>query len=93
MKAKNSYTNCLCVVCSREFSYVHQGEDDVKRHILTITHKRQSFVTLYFVPQNDPYTFKTSRAEVLMINFIVENNLSIAVADKFGQLFRNMFPD
>ena len=89
----SSQTNFLCVVCSRKFSLAHQGEDDVKRHVLTITHKRQSFVTLYFVPQNDPYTFKTSRAEVLMINFIVENNLSIAVADKCGPSFRNMSPD
>jgi hypothetical protein len=30
---------------------------------------------------------------LLTTNFIVENNLSIAVADKFGQLFRNMSPD
>ena len=28
-----------------------------------------------------------------MTNFIAENDLSIAVADKFGQLFRNMSPD
>ena len=28
-----------------------------------------------------------------MTNFMVENNLSIAVADKYGPLFRNMSPD
>jgi hypothetical protein len=28
-----------------------------------------------------------------MTNFIAENDLSIAVADKFGQLFRNMSSD
>jgi len=28
-----------------------------------------------------------------MTNFIVENNLSIALADKNGPLFRNMSPD
>jgi hypothetical protein len=26
-----------CVVCSREFSYAHKGEADVKRHISTKT--------------------------------------------------------
>jgi hypothetical protein len=32
----------LCVVCSREFSCAHQGEADIKRHILTKTHKDKS---------------------------------------------------
>jgi hypothetical protein len=39
LKASSSQTNFLCVVCSWEFSCVHQGEADVKRHILTKTHK------------------------------------------------------
>jgi len=34
--------------------------------------------------------FKISRAEVLMTNFIVENNLPIAVAYKCGPLLRNL---
>ena len=32
-------------------------------------------------------------AEVLMTNFIVENNFFIATADKCGPLLRNMSPD
>ena len=39
VKAWSSQTNFSCVVCFREFSCAHQGEADVKRHILTTTHK------------------------------------------------------
>ena len=86
------------MVLSREFSYAHEGEADIKQHILTKTHKAKALSlwqqhTLNFVPQNDKLTFKISRAEVLMTNFIVEINLLIAVVDKCGPLFRNMFPD
>ena len=86
------------MVLSREFSYAHQSEADIKQHILTKTHKAKASSlrqqpTLNFVPQNDKLTFKISRAEVLMTNFIVENNLPIALVDKCGSLFRNMFPD
>ena len=39
VKASNSRTEFLCVVCFQEFSCAHQGEVDVKRNILTKTHK------------------------------------------------------
>jgi hypothetical protein len=38
-------------------------------------------------------TFKSFKAEVLITNFIVENNFSIATADKCVPLLRNMSPD
>ena len=65
---------------------------------MTKTHKAKASSlrqqpTLNFVPQNDKLTFKISRAEVLMTNFIVENNLPIALVDKCSPLFRSMFPD
>ena len=84
MKASSSQTNFLRVVCSRKFSCAHQGEADIKGHTLTKTHKdkprslRQQ-TTINVVPQNDPLTFKISRAEVLITNFIVESNLPIPV--------------
>ena len=62
----------------------HQDEAAIKRRILTKTHKdkhsplRQQ-PTINIVPQNDPLTFKTSRAEVLVTNFIDENHFPIAV--------------
>ena len=49
------------VVCSWEFSCAHQDEDDIKRHILTNTHKdkpsslRQQ-PTITVVPQTNPLT-------------------------------------
>jgi hypothetical protein len=72
------------VVCFQEFSCAHQGEADIKRHTLTKTHKdkpsslRQQ-PTINVVPQNNTLTIQISREEVLMTNFIVENNLPIAV--------------
>ena len=98
MRASSSQTNFLCVVCFREYSNcAHQGEADVKRHILTKTHKdkasslrqQHSMLSILFVPQNDPLTFKIFMAEVLMTNFIVENNVLIATANKYGPLLRN----
>jgi hypothetical protein len=84
VKTPSSQANFLCVVCSQEFSCAHQGEADIKRHILTKAHtdKPRSLrqqTTINVVPQNDPLTFKIFRAKVLMTNFIVENNLPIAV--------------
>jgi hypothetical protein len=37
--------------------------------------------------------FSVIQTEVTFTNFIVENNLTISVADKAGKLFRKMFPD
>ena len=36
---------------------------------------------------------KTTNAELLFVNFLVEHNLPIAIADHSGDLFRKMFPD
>ena len=78
MKASSSQTNFLYVVFfSQECSCARQGEADIKRHILTKTHKdkpsslRQQ-PTINVVLQNDPLTFKTSRAEVLMIILLLK---------------------
>ena len=83
MKASIYQTNCLCVVCTRQFVCAHYDEVTVKRRILIKTHKdkppslRQQPINV--VPQNDPFTFKISRTELFMTKFIVQNNLSIAV--------------
>jgi hypothetical protein len=84
VKGPSSQTSCLCVVCSQEFSCAHQGEADIKRHILTKTHKNKPSSlrqqpTINIVPQNDPLTLSISRAEVIMTYLIVENNIPIAV--------------
>jgi hypothetical protein len=55
------------VACSREFNCAHQSEADIKRQLLTNIQKDNASSlrqqpTLNFVPQNDPLTFKTSRA-------------------------------
>ena len=36
---------------------------------------------------------KTTNAELLFVNFLVEHNLPIAIADHAGDLFCKMFPD
>jgi hypothetical protein len=65
---------------------------------LTKTHTKKTTLhhcdnNILFVPQNDHWTFEISMAEVLMTNFIVENNFLIATADKCGPLLKNMSPD
>jgi hypothetical protein len=37
--------------------------------------------------------FLAIQNEVTLTNFIVENNLTVSVADKAGNLFRKMSPD
>jgi hAT family C-terminal dimerisation region len=87
-----------CTVCCKDVSCSHQAETDVSRHVAGKGHtgkmaSLQKQPTINFRPANDPLTYKVSRAEVLMTNFIVENNLPIAVSDKCGPLFKSMFPD
>jgi hypothetical protein len=47
-------------------------------------------ITEAIVKTND---FSVIQTEVTLINFIVENNLTISVADKAGKLLRKMSPD
>ena len=83
MKASSSEPNFLDVFFSQEFSCAHQDEADIKWHILTKTPK-DKFSSLRQQPLFHKTMFKISNAGVLMTNFIGENNLPIAVADKCG---------
>jgi hypothetical protein len=47
-------------------------------------------ITEAIVKTND---FSVIQTEVTFTNFIVQNNLTISVADKAGNLFRKMSPD
>ena len=97
VKSKRSEHSGYCTICSSDVNVSHGGKHDLLKHVAGKKHTElarlqnsNSKLTSAFVKTND---FSVIRAEVTFTNFIVENNLPIAVADNAGKLFRKMFPD
>ena len=97
MKSKQDSFHAFCVLCKCDFSVRHAGRHDVTKHLNTVKHKSyQTAVELtksvaeFFTPAQDTSIIN---AEVLCVDFMVEHNLPLAVADHIGPLVRKMFPD
>ena len=89
-----------CKYCKQDFSIQHGGRDDCRRHIKSKKHvdysKLQSGnhkVSSFFETKESPIELQVTNAEVLFTNFLIEQNVPIAVSDHAGSLFRKMFPD
>lgn len=97
-KSRKGELHAFCTTCSRDFSVNHGGSNDVKRHIISATHKdlskvrstSQSIAGFFKKPDEED---KIIKAEMLFTGFLVEHNLNIASSDHAGPLFRRMFPD
>ena len=77
-----------CIPCKKTVSCSHQGEADVKRHCRTPTHlkfamalKNQPKISAALPATTDGRNPDVIKAEVLMVNFIVQHNIPFAAAD------------
>ena len=90
----------LCTICHCDISIKHSGQYDIKTHINSAKHKdnlrNESSMNMMhnFLKRDDKLSDdKVTRAECLMVSFIVGNNLPLATADKLSDLMPAMFPD
>ena len=90
-----------CIPCGKNISCCHQGLRDVKIHCERDIHKKnvkgfkeQTSMTSFLRGQGESSTEnKTTKAEVMVTNFLVQHNLPISTADHLGPLFKAIFPD
>ena len=89
--------HAYCMLCKADFSVRHGGRHDVEKH--TRTGKHQSYkaamestrpIAGFLTLDKDTSVIN---AEVLAVDFLVEHNIPIAVADHIGPLVKKMFPD
>ena len=76
----------------------HRGITDFKAHCKTEAHKKwekqsklQPSISGLF--QSLGSKDSTTRAEVIVTNFLIQHNLPLATADHLGPLFRSVFPE
>ena len=91
-----------CIPCGRNVSCHHQGLGDVRRHCKSDFHEvneamSKKETTLKISQQDssdaDSQRSKVLKAEMMVTNFIVQHNLPLAIADRLGPLFKEIFPD
>ncbi|XP_071035344.1 zinc finger BED domain-containing protein 5-like [Parasteatoda tepidariorum] len=87
-----------CNICSSEFSIVHGGLDDCRRHVIGPKHCATAKAQVHQQPINNFYSSKLEengviKAEVLFVRFLIEHNISLSASDHSGALFKKMFPD
>ena len=78
----------------------HQGKLDLQRHCHGKLHvnllnakKKQGPINTYFLPQGSNTEKQASIAEVKVVEFLAEHNLTFATADHLGRLLKSTFPD
>ncbi|KAH3787461.1 hypothetical protein DPMN_165585 [Dreissena polymorpha] len=88
-----------CSTCNVDFSCAHGGKNDCKRHI-----DSQSYINWKIKSSNkDIFTMmqgsnlekdlKTTNAEVIMCEFISENNLSLSTEKTLNKTLKVIFSD
>lgn len=88
-----------CTVCVSDFSCMHAGKNDCKRHVNSKQHKdyvhlKSNQTTIKsFIPQVTTQQQQVTKAEVLMSQFICQWNLPLSTADTMTKLIKKMCPD
>ncbi|XP_063743299.1 uncharacterized protein LOC134866984 [Eleginops maclovinus] len=89
--------HAYCMLCKTDFSVRHGGRHDVEKHIRTAKHTSYKAAVEATRPIAGFFTVDSDtsviNAEVLAVDFLVEHNIPIAVADHIGPLVKKMFPD
>ncbi|KAK7504777.1 hypothetical protein BaRGS_00003805 [Batillaria attramentaria] len=102
-------TYVACEICSTEFSIKSGGSDDIKRHVASEKHKKNTAIregeksnnkiTGFFIPKSDRALKGDAdgqdviRAETMMVDLVVELNLPMAALDRLSKGVKLMFPD
>lgn len=97
VRSKLDVFHAYCVLCKCDFSVRHGGRNDVERHISTSKHlmykssvEQSKPITGFFTTDQDTSVIS---AEVHFVDFLVEHNIPLAVADHLGPLVKKAFPD
>ena len=103
LKSRIGPNHALCTVCSADISISHSGRFDITSHIASAKHKKrgecskQMSISSMFAAKGasaeDGHTNKVTYAEVLMVDFIAQHNLSLSVANSLPELIKSMCPD
>ena len=88
------------LLCDKSVSIEHQGKLDLQRHCREKSHvnslnakRKPGPINTHFLPQGSKIEKQACIAEVKVVGFLAEHNLTFATADHLGPLFRSMFPD
>lgn len=97
-KLGESYARCS--LCDADIKIEWGRRTDLERHIKTPKHETRAKVkrttlnlTSMINKQPTSQETKTTRAELLFTNFLIEHNIHLVVSDHAGDLFRKMFDD
>lgn len=86
-----------CIVCFSDFSIVHGGIYDIKKHCARVKHisnaEAHSNQPQLLFKSKDDHRDDVIRAEVLFTEFLIKHNIAHSVADDVSLLFKKMFPD
>ena len=99
---QNNPHSCHCTICDKDVDCSHQWKADIKRHVNGNTHvskseaftratKASNHVTDFFTSESS--ADQVINSELLVTDFLVEYDLSMAVVDSLGLLFKKAFPD
>lgn len=89
----------FCAICRQDIGISHGGRHDIVKHLSNNKHITNDKAETSAVSSHKISKFfqkedhRVINAETLFTNFLVEHNISIAVAEHTGPLFRKMFPD
>lgn len=90
-----------CSVCNVDFSCNHGGRNDCKRHIESKQHadyvalkaKQKCITSFMKTPSSSGLDLQITNAEVLMTEFVSQQNLPLSTVDTMDKLVKKMFPD
>ena len=90
----------FCDLCKTSFSVGHRGEYDVKRHMLTDTHKKRTqqketskSMDIFVRPKVDTLADKVTAAEVTNVYHTVQHGASYRAGECSTKLAATMFSD
>ena len=97
-RSKKSDYHVYCEPCKSEISVQYGGRDDCRRHINSAKHRdnarrvaENTDVRTFFSINTEQ--LNVTRAEIAMVNFLIEHNLSLAAADHATSMFNTVFVD
>nr|XP_042899683.1 uncharacterized protein LOC122269650 [Parasteatoda tepidariorum] len=97
LKSRKGDKHVFCSECAVDFSISHSGKGDIKNHIQSVKHQRNTSanvksdkISTFFEKSDD---LRTIRAECLFTSFLVEHNLPLSCADHIGPLLKKIFPE
>lgn len=98
--SKDDY-HARCNYCKSDFLITHSGIGDVRRHCETPMHARNRLgtdsvpkITSMFVNphKTDPFEMKVMRAEAMLTELMVKQNIPMSFADELTKTLKIAFP-